>query len=158
MASPVHIERSVTIHRRPEDLYRFWRNFSNLPQFTSHLQTVTVYDDKRSHWVTKGPLGGTVEWDAIVTEDVPNRRLAWRTVEGADVDNAGTVEFIPANDDAETTVVHVSSEYSVPGGMLGQAVLKLFGEEPGQQMADDLQHFKELMETGQTAEGKVGAA
>src|SRR5918912_1288426 len=62
----VKVEKSVTINRSPEELYRFWRNFENLPKFMNHLESVTTTGGGRSHWVAKAPAGSTVEWDAEV--------------------------------------------------------------------------------------------
>lgn len=140
--------KSVTINKSPEELYKFWRNFENLPQFMNHLESVQVLDDGRSHWVAKGPAGTTIEWDAEITEDIPNELIAWRSLEGADVENSGSVRFERAPVD-RGTIVRVEIEYSPPAGALGAAVAKLFGEEPEQQMKGDLHRFKQVMEIGE---------
>src|SRR3954447_16474280 len=137
---------AATINGSPEALYEAWRDVSRLPEFMDHLEAVTSTGDRRSHWVAKGPAGMTVEWDAEITEEEPGRRIAWRSVEGADVDNSGVVEFRPAPGDRGTEI-HVTLEYSPPGGALGSVVAKLFGEEPAQQVSDGLRRFKQLMET-----------
>jgi uncharacterized membrane protein len=82
-----------TFNLSPEEVYRFWRNFENLPRFMSHLESVHVTDEKRSHWVARAPMGTSVEWDAEIIEDRPNYEISWRSLEGADVDNRGTVRF-----------------------------------------------------------------
>ena len=142
------IRHAITINRSVEEVYEFWRNFENLPQFMDHLESVTVIDDRLSHWKTKGPAGKTMEWDAEMTEDILNERIAWRSVEGADVHNAGVVLFTPAPG-GRGTEVHVELEYSPPAGKLGVMVAKVFGEEPKQQVRDDLRRFKQVMETGE---------
>lgn len=151
----IHVEESVTINKRPWDLYAYWKNFENLPRFMAHLQDVKKIDDKRSHWVAKAPAGTTVEWDAEIINDEPNALIAWRSLGGATVDNAGSVRFIPGMGD-RGTVVRVVLDYIPPAGRLGAMVAKLFGEEPHAQVREDLRRFKQLMETGEipTVEGQ----
>jgi uncharacterized membrane protein len=146
----VKVEKSVTINRPPEELYRFWRNFENLPRFMNHLGSVTTTGGGRSHWVAKAPAGGTVEWDAEIYNEKENELIAWRSLEGADVDNAGSVRFDPAPD-GRGTIVRVALKYDPPAGKLGALVAKLFGEEPAQQIEEDLQRFKQVMETGEAS-------
>jgi uncharacterized membrane protein len=139
---------TATINRTPEEVYRFWRDFQNLPRFMSHLESVQVIDEKRSHWVAKAPAGMTVEWDAEIVEDRPNQLIAWRSLEGADVDNSGTVRFDRAPGDRGTEV-RVEVEYNPPGGALGAGIAKLFGEAPEQQIKGDLRRLKQVLEIGE---------
>ena len=150
MAQPIKVEKTVTIEKSAEDLYRFWHTLENLPRFTRHLKSVKVYDDGRSHWVTSAPMGNSVEWDARITEDRPNEMIAWTSVEGADIANSGSVHFQPAPGDRGTEV-KVITTYDAPVGVVGDAIAKLFGENPKQQIGDDLARFKMLMETGEIA-------
>ena len=143
-------ESSVTINRAPADLYRFWRDFQNLPRFMPHLSSVRVDTARHSHWVAQGPAGTTVEWDAEITDDRPDALIAWRSLAGADVDHAGSVRF-EAAPGGRGTFVRVCMEYHPPGGALGTVVATLFGEEPGQHMHEGLRRFKQLMEAGETA-------
>ena len=142
------VRKSLIINRSPEELYQFWKNFENLPRFMPHLESVSVTGEGRSHWVAKAPAGSSVEWDAEVTEDVPNQKIAWRSLEGADVDNSGTVYFEKATGN-RGTIVRVEIEYNPPGGVIGAVVAKLFGEEPGQQAQESLRCLKQFMETGE---------
>jgi len=146
----VHVDRTLVINRSREDLYDFWRDFQNLSKFMKHVQSVEVLDERRSHWVVTAPAGTTVEWDAEITDDQPNSRIAWRSLENADVDNNGFIEFRRAPGD-RGTLVRVHIEYQPLGGQLGATFAKLFGEEPGQQINTDLRRFKQLMETGEIA-------
>lgn len=139
---------TMTINSSPDEVYRFWRDFENLPRFMSHLESVRITGDKRSHWVAKAPGGTTVEWDAEIIEDVPNKLIAWRSLEGADVENSGVVRFESAPG-GRGTEVRVEIVYNPPGGVLGAGIAKLFGEEPGQQIKGDLYRFKQVMETGE---------
>ena len=146
----INVEKSVTINKTPEELYRFWSNLENLPRFMKHLESVRPLDDKVSHWVAKGPLGTTVEWDAEIINKKENEFIAWRSVEGATVSNAGSVRFEQQLGE-NGTVVKVSLSYNPPGGIIGATFAKLFGENPEQQIEEDLRRFKQVMETGETA-------
>lgn len=150
MSQPIKVEKTVTINKPAEELYRFWHNFGNLPRFMKHLKDVKVHNNKRSHWTTSGVLGGSVEWDADIIEDRENELIAWASVEGADVDNSGSVRFQPAPANRGTEV-KVVTEYNPPGGAIASVFAKLFGEEPEQQIGDDLRRFKMLMEAGEIA-------
>src|ERR687892_1299464 len=150
----VHVRKAITIGRPAEDLYGFWRDFHNLPRFMRHLESVQVIDQRRSHWKAKAPFGRTVEWDAEITEDRPNELIAWRSLEGADVPNYGSVTFEPAPG-GRGTIVRVDLHYEPPGGVIGATIAKLFGQEPGQQVQEDLRAFKQLMETGEIVQSEV---
>lgn len=149
------VVKSLTINRPPEELYSFWHNFENLSRFMKHLESVRSISERQSHWVAKGPAGTTVEWDAEITDDEPNRLIAWKSLPGADVDSAGSVRFEPAAN-GNGTVVRVTMHYTPPAGALGTAVAKLFGEEPSQQIEGDLRRFRSIMEAGEipTTEGQ----
>ncbi|MBE9015256.1 cyclase [Chroococcidiopsis sp. CCALA 051] len=146
----IKVEKTVTINKPADELYRYWHNFEYLPTFMKHLKSVTVQDNKRSHWVANAPLNASVEWDAEIIEDRENEFISWTSVEGADVDNSGFVRFKPAPGNRGTEV-KVVIEYAPPGGVLASAIAKLFGEEPEQQIGDDLRRFKMLMEAGEIA-------
>jgi uncharacterized membrane protein len=151
----VHVEQSVTINKPVDELYAFWRNLENLPRVMSHLQLVDVTGEGRSRWVAKAPAGRTVEWYAEIINDVPNKVIGWRSIEGSEVVNAGSVNFDPQPGD-RGTIVRVHLQYEPPGGKLGSWIAWLFGEEPSIQVRDDLRRFKQLLETGEvaTAEGQ----
>ena len=151
MNQSIKVEKTLTIsNKSPEELYRFWRDFENLPRFMKHLKHVSVVNDKRSHWIATAPMGASVEWDAEIINEQENRLIAWASVEGADVDNSGFVRFQPAPG-GRGTEVKVVIEYNLPGGAVTAAIAKLFGEEPKQQIGDDLRRFKMLMEAGEIA-------
>jgi uncharacterized membrane protein len=146
----IKVEKTVTINKPADELYRFWHNFENLPTFMKHLKSVRVFNEKRSHWIANAPLGNSVEWDADILEDRENEFISWASVEGADVDNSGFVRFQKAPGDRGTEV-KVVLEYNPPGGALAATIAKLFGEEPEQQIGDELRRFKMLMEAGEIA-------
>jgi uncharacterized membrane protein len=144
----VQVRKSVTVNRSPDEVYQFWRNLENLPRFMIHVESVTVAADGRSHWVVKAPAGATVEWDAEIVEDQPGELIAWRAVSGSPIANGGSVRFAKAPADRGTEV-RVQLEYDPPAGKAGALLAKLFGEEPRQQLTDDLRRFKQVMETGE---------
>jgi uncharacterized membrane protein len=147
-AGPGHVARSVTISQPVETVYAFWHDFENLPRFMDHLESVRVTSDRESHWVAKAPAGTTVAWDAETVEDRPNELIAWRSLPSASVPNSGEVRFVEASG-GRGTEVHVELRYDPPAGKLGALVAKLFGEEPGQQVAGDLRRLKQVLETGE---------
>jgi uncharacterized membrane protein len=114
---------------------------------------VKMIDEKRSHWVAKGPAGFSVEWDAEIINEKENELVAWRSLEGSMINNAGSVRFEPASNN-RGCVVRVVLSYEAPGGVIGSGIAKLFGEEPEQQIEEDLRRFKQLMETGEIASTK----
>jgi uncharacterized membrane protein len=145
----IKVEESVIIQRPVVEIYRFWRNFENLPRFMDHLESVTVLDENTSRWVAKGPAGSSIEWDAVIHNEIDDELIAWRTLPGAEVSSAGSVHFTPVGDNA--TEVRVVLSYEPPAGRLGAAVAKLLGEEPSQQVADDLRRLKQVMDAGELA-------
>ena len=150
-ARGVNVLESVTINRSLEELYRFWRNLENLPQFMRHLASVEKITDTISHWKATGPAGVTVEWDAEVYNEVPNKLIAWRSLEGADVVSAGSVNFDrAANGMATRVTVHL--QYSPPMGKVGAAVARLFGADAETEIREDLQRFTNSIEQGQGTE------
>ena len=144
----IRVDRAVTVNKPRFDVYSFWRNFENLPSFMNHLEKVRHTSDKVSHWVAKAPLGMSVEWDAEIINDIPGELIAWRSLPGADVPNAGSVHFRDASGNRGTEV-KVELQYIPPGGSIGSFVAKLFGENPDQQIEGDLRRFKMMLETGE---------
>jgi uncharacterized membrane protein len=142
-------DRAYTIMRPRHELYQFWRNLENLPQFMEHLESVTVMDDGRSHWVAKAPIGKPVSWDAQITEDVEDRIIAWRSLPDSVVENSGQVHFSDAPE-GRGTMVRARILYSAPGGKTAEEIARLFGKAPSQQLRDDLRRFKQVMEAGET--------
>lgn len=142
------LKRSIVINRPAEEIYRYWRDFQNLPRFMYHLESVQQSGERRSHWITKGPGGTRVEWDSEITEDRPNELIAWCSLEGADVYNAGSVRFEP-RPEGRGTIVRVEMEYYPPGGVAGAAFAMLFNKAPQQQIYDDLRRLKQILETGE---------
>jgi uncharacterized membrane protein len=146
-SAEVEVEKTITVRKPAQEVYRFWHEFENVPRFMAHVESVTAVGD-RSHWVAKAPGGRTVGWDAEIVDDQPGVSISWRSLPEADVANWGTVRFIPAPGDRGTEV-RVELGYRPPAGKLGLTIAKLFGEEPATQLADDLRRFKQVLETGE---------
>jgi len=142
------IGRTVTIDRPRQEIYDFWRDFSNLGLVMENVERVDVIDRRRSHWVVKAPAGRTVEWDAIVTDDEPGRLIAWQSAEGADIRSAGRIEFADAAP-GRGTMVRATITYDPPGGVIGEWIAKLFQREPNLQVRRDLRRLKQYLETGE---------
>ncbi|HTU99190.1 MAG TPA: SRPBCC family protein [Luteitalea sp.] len=144
----VSVERSITVNRPIEEVYGFWKGYANLPRFMRHLESVETLGEQYTRWTAKGPAGLTLSWDAETIVDRENEWIAWRSLDNADVDNRGSVRFqqAPAG---RGTEVRVHLQYSPPAGRLGRGLAWIFGEEPGQQIHEDLRRFKQLMETGE---------
>jgi uncharacterized membrane protein len=155
MTQRIKAEKAITVNKSPAELYHFWRHFENLPRFMAHLKSVQSTGPRRSHWIANAPMKMTAEWDAEITEERENALIAWRSLEGSRIPNEGSVRFHRAAG-GRGTEVRVTLAYRPPIGKLGAAIAKLFGEEPGQQLAEDLRRFKSLMETGEipTIEGQ----
>lgn len=149
----VKVERAISINKPRAQVFEFWRNLENLPTFMKHLKTVRVVDSKRSHWVANAPAGRTVEWDAEIITETPNELIGWRSLPGSSVQNAGSVRFADASGNRGTEV-RVSLQYNPPGGVVGAWVAKIFGEEPEQQIAEDLGRLKAMIESGQVPTNK----
>lgn len=150
VARDVHMEKSITINKPPDELYSFWREFRNLPRFMKHLESVTPLESGRSHWVAKGPAGEAVEWDAEIYNEKENELISWRSLPGSEFVNAGTVRFERAAG-GRGTVVRVTMNYNVSGGRVTAALARLVGQSPEQLVAEDLRRLKQILETGEIA-------
>ena len=137
------------VNATSNEAYRLWHNFENLPRFMAHLAAVRVLDDRRSEWTAKGPLDSCVRWSAEITEDKPNRRIAWRSLPGSQLETSGWVEF---RDDPQGrgSTVRAQVEYSNPVGALGIGLLTAMGKNPNFVVKEDLRRFKALLEAGET--------
>lgn len=144
----VHLESSVNIDRPPEDVYDFWQGFVRLPEVMSFIDDIKATDTGNTHWVAKGPLGTSVEWFAEVTEDVPNRRLAWRSLHGSDISTWGEVSFMP--DDGGGTNLVVQFNFEPPGGAAGSAVNHFLSGIESSVLTQNLRQLKAYLEKGET--------
>lgn len=141
----IEFRKAIRINAPVEQVFNFWQNYDNFPRFMSHLKEVRDMGDGRSHWVANGPAGAPIEWDAQITEMRPNRVIAWESMPGSEVYNAGRVRFESVDG---ATRVDVFMTYNPPGGVAGHAIAALFGADPKSAMDDDLLKLKSLLEQG----------
>lgn len=150
------VGRTITVNLPRSEVYAFWRDFRNFASFMENIARVEVGDDRRSHWVVEAPGGRTVEWDSVITQDEPDRLIAWES-EGGDIRNSGLIQFADAPP-GRGTYVSATILYDPPGGTIGQMIAKLFQKEPKVQARRDLRRFKQLMETGEISTSHAGPA
>jgi uncharacterized membrane protein len=148
-------EASMIVNRSPEDCYAFWLDFEKLPRFMSYLHSVRVTGERTSHWVANLAGNLRLEWDAEITDDMPNQRIAWRSRPGSEVPQTGSVEFERAHS-GRGTIVRVAIDYGTPLPGAAEAAAALIGRHPGQMIRKELRRFKQVMETGEviTTEGQ----
>jgi uncharacterized membrane protein len=127
----------VPVHRA----YLAWTQFDQFPTFMDNIESVEDLGDMRYRWRAKGPMGTTAEWDAYITENIPNEVIAWRTDDDASLRVNGAVRFQEVSPDE--TIVDVNMGYAAGGA--GDAVANLF-EKPQQQVQEDLRRFKVYVE------------
>lgn len=140
----IRVEDHIVIARRPEEVFEFWRDLTNLPRFMPHLERVDVLDGRRSHWVARGPAGVSVEWDAEVINEIRPNLIAWQSLPGSTVASAGSVRFKPTG--SGMTELDVVFQYEPPAGKLGAAVARLLGDAPETTLRQDLRRMKQLLE------------
>ena len=113
-------ENSIIVSAPVEQVFDVWSRFDRLPEFMDNLKSVQLTGDRRSHWVAKGPLGASIEWDAETTMFEPNKRIAWNSRDSGDITTSGQVTF-PALDNDQTEI-HVVLKYDPPAGVVGDVV------------------------------------
>lgn len=146
----IKVEQSVLVDAPPERVYGAWRNFANLPRFMSHVERVEELGPARSRWTVRAPAGMNVTWDAEIINDIPNKLIAWRTVDTQLIAHAGSVQFDRAHD-GRGTMVRVSMQYDPPAGAIGHALATALGQDPERQIEQDLRAFKRALEAGELA-------
>lgn len=144
----VHVRESVRLEKPIDEVYRFWRNLENLPQFMNYLEEVKDLGNRRSHWVAKGPAGTRVEWDAEIINEIENKLIGWQSLPGGDVSTGGSVNFDTARN-GRSTQVSVHFQYAPPAGRAGSFIAMAFGREPSQTVREDLRRLKQLLEAGE---------
>jgi uncharacterized membrane protein len=140
----VTVQKSIEIKASPETVFDIWSKYENFPQFMSYVEEVRDLGDKRSHWSVKGPLGISYEWESVLTEMQRPSLLAWKSEPDAEIENSGSVRLEPSNGGTRVTV---ELSYSVPGGVLGDALATMMGRHPEQELENDLNRMKEFIES-----------
>jgi uncharacterized membrane protein len=151
----IDVQKVINVAAPIDKVWDLWSNYENFPRFMAHLTEVRRAGERQSHWVAAGPAGSRVEWDAVTTAWIPKQVIAWKSVEGAAVENAGIVRFRPNPDG--TTQIDVKLSYNPPGGAVGHAVASLLGADPKRAMDEDMVRLKSLLEERKTSadEGPV---
>jgi uncharacterized membrane protein len=142
------VEQSLIINKSPQECYAYWRDLSNLPRFMRMLQSITIKDERNSHWVLQIPGGAKLEWDSEITVDRPGERIAWHSRDGGTVTHAGSVRFEPAAG-GRGCIVRVLMHYRPPMGRAGVGLAKLIGRDPNAESRENLRRYKQLIETGE---------
>jgi len=127
-----------------EEVYGYWRNFENLPKFMEHVKDVhrTGSGEELWHWTLKGPLNTSIEFDAKLTEDQPNKSIGWRSTDGA-MGTSGVVTFTDLRDNTE---VHVVMQwYDMPAGGVGESLSRML-QNPEKMLEEDVMCFRDIIE------------
>jgi uncharacterized membrane protein len=147
-ARGILVHEAMRIEKPLDEVFRFWRQLDNLPRVMTYLESITDLGGGRSHWIAKGPAGVKVQWDAELVNEVANKVIAWRSLPGADVITAGSVNFDSVRG-GRTTEVSVRLQYAPPAGSAGSWLATIFGREPAQTIREDLRHVKQILEAGE---------
>ena len=142
----VDVQKTINIKAPAETVFDFWTSYENFPRFMSNVRQVRNLGDGRSHWEVAGPARIRAQWDAQITCYEPNECIAWQSVKGSMIDNAGIIRFQP--NEKGGTRVDIRLSYNPPGGALGHFAAKLFGADPKSEMDQDLARVKTTLETG----------
>ncbi len=140
----VRLQDGITVRRSARELYDYWRTLERLTDVMPDLESITRIDDRRSHWVLRGPAGVRLEWDAEIINDVPGELIGWRSLPGADVASAGSVQFRPSR---RGTEVIVTMQYEPPAGKIGAGLAWLTGQGPARRLTESLKRFKDTLES-----------
>jgi uncharacterized membrane protein len=140
-------QATTLVNKSPDECYRFWRNFEQLPQFMSYLEAVRTTGDRESHWVATAPGGVRMEWDAELVEDEPGRKISWRALPGGNIDTSGVVTFEEAPG-GRGCQIKVKMRFGGAAEMLAP-LGRLIGKHPEQMIDKDLRRFRQVMETGE---------
>jgi uncharacterized membrane protein len=140
------------VQRPSADLYRLWRDFSALPRFMRHLESVRRIDDRHSHWTARLAGGRHIEWDAEIVNDIDGKLIAWKTVGNPDIAHAGSVHFTAVPNESATEV-RIVFDYEPPFARTIGEIAKHLGLTADTLVDDDLRRFKEYVESDSEARG-----
>ncbi|HEX8245598.1 MAG TPA: SRPBCC family protein, partial [Longimicrobium sp.] len=145
----VSVTASITINRPPAEVYTVWREFEQAPRYMDRITRVEILDPLRSRWTATGPMGRSWTWESQVVEDRAGELIAWESLPGAELPNRGWVQFLPAGNGR--TEVRYFVEFDPPGGVIGDAISRVFHDAPKEMVRGDLRRFRQLVETGEVA-------
>jgi uncharacterized membrane protein len=138
------VTKSILVKADVAAVYNLWANFENFPRFMKYIKSVTTTGPNTSHWVMEGPLGSQIDWNAEMTRQEENKRIAWNSKDHhGTITTSGQVTFnaLPQNE----TEVTVMLQYSPPAGKVGEVIANLFSN-PEARLTEDLRNFKNYAE------------
>ncbi|MBV9788071.1 MAG: SRPBCC family protein [Chloroflexi bacterium] len=144
-------EKTIIVTAPVSEVYQFWTQFDRFPEFMNNIKEVRKTGDRTSHWVAKGPLNTSVEWDAETTMLETNKRIAWNSRDNGDITTSGQVTFNELGNDQ--TEVHVVLKYDPPAGVIGDIVAKIFSD-PQRELEEDLERFTTMINQQRTYAGR----
>jgi uncharacterized membrane protein len=133
------VQHTIDVNVPVRTAYNQWTQFEEFPRFMDNVKSVKQLDDRRLHWVAD--VGGKqTEWDAEIVDQVPDRRVAWRSTAGTA--NDGIVTFEPEGPDVTKVTVAIEAEPADPVEKTGSAIGML-----DRQVEGDLDRFKKFIES-----------
>ncbi|HEX6750482.1 MAG TPA: SRPBCC family protein [Longimicrobium sp.] len=147
----VSVHASITVDRPADEVYAAWRDFERAPRYMDRIARVHVLDPTRSRWTATGPMGRSWTWESEVVEDRAGELIAWESLPGAELPNRGWVQFHPAGADGRQTEVRYFVEFDPPGGVIGDAVARVFHDAPKEMIRGDLRRFRQMVEAEEVA-------
>lgn len=144
-AHAVEVRKTLRVHVPVEEAYEILRHVERYPAFMEHVTAIESSGDDRMRWTVAGPAGIPIQFETRLTEQVPQRRIAWSTEPGGVVEHEGSIRFEPAG---EATRIHVHMSYCPPGGVVGHTVARFLRADLKSVLDDDLGRLKTLLEEG----------
>ena len=153
--SNINVKWTMIVNRPRAEVYRFWRNLSNLPLFMKHVASVHQVNERLSNWTISIPGNiKDVSWRAELVKEIPNELLSWHSLPGSEITNAGKIEFRDALGKHGTGIT-ASVSYQPPFGKIGEHLLKLFNPVFKKTVMEDLNNFKNFIESESSLENPV---
>lgn len=140
-----------TIECAPVEVYRFWRDVESAPRYQLRVRSVRRTGPTRSRWTAEGLFGRAWTWESEITADRPGEYLAWESLPGADLPNAGTATFRPVPGEPNRTELRVTMRIDPPLGLIGDALGGPISGVLEEMLREDLRRFKQLVEVGEIA-------
>lgn len=141
----IELQKEILVQAPVDRVFDYWQNFENFPQFMHNVREVRQVGNHLSHWVVAGPMGSPVQWDAMMTQCIPNQALAWKTTPESLVQSSGRVKFEPMDGG---TRIDLRMTYAPLGGVAGDLLAMLLGADPKAEIDSDLNRMKVFLETG----------
>jgi uncharacterized membrane protein len=151
-AQGVELETTLSIGAPLEPVWELWSNLENYSRFMRHLSVVRKIDEGHTRWVAESAAGTAVEWDAVITDWVPQQFIGWTSVDGSPLRTSGQVRLRRTG--AEETEIDVRLVYAPSAGSSGRTVAALLGSDPAGALQEELGRAKALLEEAQAQRAK----